>query len=62
MQKTPGSCLPRLAALAVVVGMVIVAVAPFLIQTCIERFVASRIGVFRDRSQSVSGVMRSSFA
>ncbi|MCK6540339.1 MAG: hypothetical protein L6Q26_09795, partial [Anaerolineales bacterium] len=50
-----------LAALAVAVGLFMVAVAPFLIQVSMERVVAALVEVSKEKPQYASGIMLFSY-
>jgi hypothetical protein len=57
MQETPRTRRLILAILAVVVGLFMIAVAPFLIQISMERVVASLIEVAKSKPQYASGLL-----
>lgn len=62
MKETPQNKRLVLAILAVVVGMFMIAVAPYVIQISMERVVASLIEVSKEKPQYASGVLLFSFA
>jgi hypothetical protein len=62
MNATPLNTRRIMAALAVVVGLFMVAVAPFIIQTSLERVLAALQEVVVDRPAFGSGILLFSFA
>jgi hypothetical protein len=62
MKETPKSTLKIIAILAVVVGLFMVAVAPFIIQISLERVVGELLMVIEERPAFSSGIMLFSFA
>jgi len=62
MQNTPRSIRLALAILAVVVGLFMIAVAPFLIQTSLERVISALIVVSAERPAYASGIPLFSYA
>lgn len=62
MENTPRNNRVILAALALIVGLFMVAVAPILIQTSLERVVAALIEVAKDRPAFNSGIILFSFS
>jgi hypothetical protein len=62
MKETPRTRRLILAILAVVVGLFMIAVAPFLIQISMERVVASLIEVSKSKPQYASGVLLFSYS
>lgn len=62
MKDTPQTSRLILAILAVVVGLFMIAIAPALIQTSMERVVASLIEVSKTKPQYASGIMLFSFS
>jgi hypothetical protein len=62
MKDTPQSTRRVLAILAVIVGLFMIAVTPFLIQVSLERVVAELLKVVEERPAFASGIMLFSFA
>lgn len=62
MQSTPRSSRFLLAVLAVIVGLFMITVAPFLIQVSMERVVAALMEIAKTKPQYSSGVMLFSFS
>lgn len=62
MKDTPRNTRSILAILAVVVGLFMVAVAPFIIQTSMERVITALIEVSQERPAFSSGILLFSFA
>jgi len=62
MQNTPRSIRLALAILAVAVGLFMIAVAPFLIQTSLERVISALIVVSAERPAYASGIPLFSYA
>lgn len=62
MENTPKSIRSILAALAVVVGLFMVAIAPFLIQTSLERVIAALVTVSQEKPAYASGILLFSYA
>jgi hypothetical protein len=62
MKNTPKNVRLALAVLAVIAGLFMVAIAPFLIQTSMERVVSALITVSADKPAYASGIMLFSFA
>jgi hypothetical protein len=62
MKETPKNTLKLLAVLAAVVGLFMVAVAPFIIQVSLERVVGELLQVIEERPAFSSGIMLFSFA
>jgi len=62
MENTPGRVRLILAILAVIVGLFMIAVAPFLIQTSLERVITALVTVSAEKPAYASGILLFSYA
>ncbi len=62
MENTPRNIRLLLAALAVIVGLFMVAVAPFIIQTSLERVISALVVVSQEKPAYASGILIFSYA
>jgi len=62
MENTPKAARLILAILAVIVGLFMIAVAPFLIQTSLERVITALVTVSAEKPAYASGILLFSYA